>query len=102
MLWRIYFRENHISKRCADLCFVDGHDLGGGTANIFLYTDDDNVDATVQAVVSLLEEEKLPTGMQIGIADYMNNERTDWTYRPAFPPELEHFSITYPGDRRGL
>ena len=52
----LYMRSN-------DLYVVDSFDLGAGTMNVFLYTDD--TDKAVRQVIALFEEGLLPTGMRI-------------------------------------
>jgi hypothetical protein len=102
MLSRIGSWERRIARRCGDACFVDGHDLGSGTANIFLLADDEKVDDVVNQIAELVKEQKLPEGVHVGVAEYLDEDRTDWRYRPALPPGLDRFDLTYPEDPRGL
>jgi hypothetical protein len=88
--------EGRVEEACGRVCFVDGNDFGGGTANIFIYAEDDDVTATVKLLVTLHNTGRLPEGMRVGIARYKNAERTDWIFEPAFPVGLKHFDITYP------
>lgn len=75
--------------------FVDGHDMGSGTTNIFLYAEDALADKTVAQAISLFEQKKLPPGMRIGKAIYQDAERRNWTFQPMYPPGLAHFDIMY-------
>jgi hypothetical protein len=79
-----------IEGECGDVCYVDGNDIGSGTFNVFLYAQD--VDAAVALLRRLHESGRLPRGMRVGVADYTNAERTDWTYRPVYPDDLTSFS----------
>jgi hypothetical protein len=72
---------------------VDGHDFGSGTANVFLFSTDP--DRAVERIVQIFQSGLLRPGMRIGVAQYTNPERTDWTYRPTYPPGLDRFDITY-------
>jgi hypothetical protein len=91
-MWRV---ESILEAHENDLYFVDGNDVGSGTINFFLYARDENVDATVNAVVRLYEQKLLPDGMRVGVAAYKNEARSDWDFRPVFPVGLEQFNITY-------
>ncbi len=75
------------------LYFVDGNDVGGGTMNIFIYADDERVASVVSKLVTM--HDQLPGGMRIGVAEYKDAKRKDWTFRPVYPRELKHFDITY-------
>jgi hypothetical protein len=74
---------------------VDSFDLGSGTMNLFLYTDDP--EKAVQHVVELFEEGLLPPGMRIGVADTQGTEQSTRTYHPVYPPSLAQFELIYPG-----
>lgn len=75
--------------------FVDGHDMGSGTTNVFLYAEDDAADGAVAHIISLFEQKKLPAGMRIGKAVYHDAARENWLFQPMYPPGLTHFDITY-------
>lgn len=85
--------EDAIEQACGDLCLVDGHDLGSGTANVFLYAPDEDVDRAVARVADLVHAGRLPKEVRIGVAEYLDPERTEWKFRPAFPPGLGFFDI---------
>jgi hypothetical protein len=74
---------------------VDGHDIGSGTVNVFLYAEDSKVDAAIAVVIRFFEQGKLPKGMQIGRAIYADQKRKDWRYQPVYPPGLAEFDIMY-------
>lgn len=76
--------------------FVDGHDMGSGTTNVFLYAEDAAADRTVARIISLFEQKKLPADMRIGKAVYQDAERRNWVFQPMYPPGLTHFDIMYP------
>lgn len=82
-------------KRSDDLYVVDSFDLGAGTMNVFLYTDDP--DKAVTRVVELFEGGLLPPGMRIGVADTQGTEQSTRTYHPVYPPGLAEFKLMYPG-----
>ncbi len=73
----------------------DGNDVGGGTANFYLYADDKHADKVVQEIVDMQKKGQLPGGMRIGVAVYKDSARKDWIYRVAYPSTLKHFDITY-------
>ena len=75
----------------------DGNDVGSGTTNFYLYADDKRVDAVVQELISMQKQKLLPDGMRIGVAEYKDAKRKDWSYRPVYPVTLKHFDITYSG-----
>lgn len=81
--------------RSDGLYVVDSFDLGSGTMNLFLYTDDP--EKAVQHVVELFEEGLLPPGMRIGVADTQGTEQSTRTYHPVYPPSLAQFELIYPG-----
>ena len=81
--------------RSDGLYVVDSFDLGGGTMNVFLYTDD--TDKAVRRVIALFEEGLLPQGMRIGVADTQGTEQSTRTYHPVYPPSLAEFKLLYPG-----
>jgi hypothetical protein len=85
--------ESTLENESQGLYEVDGNDIGSGTYNIFLYAVDP--DLAVQRVIKIFENGRLRPGIRIGVAQYTNEDRTDWVYRAAYPPELENFEITY-------
>jgi hypothetical protein len=76
--------------------FVDGHDAGSGTVNVFLYAEDSRVDAAIAVVIRLFEQGKLPKGMRVGRAIYKDEKRRDWHFQPVYPAGLAEFQIMYP------
>jgi hypothetical protein len=72
---------------------VDGHDLGSGTANVFLYARDPQ--AAVGKVMRLYFARRLRPGMRVGVAEYKDASRKDWDYRPVFPRGLHRFDLIY-------
>ena len=78
-----------------NLYLVDGHDMGGGTTNVFLYAEDDVVDDAAALIIALFEDEKLPQGMRLAKAVYKNAERSEWHFEPLYPKGLSHFDIMY-------
>ena len=87
----LYMRSN-------DLYVVDSFDLGAGTMNVFLYTDD--TDKAVRRVVELFEEGLLPQGMRIGVADTQGTEQSTRTYHPVYPPKPCGVQIDVSGSER--
>jgi hypothetical protein len=75
------------------LYVVDSFDLGGGTMNIFLYSDDP--ERAAKRVVEIFEQGMLPQGMRIGIANSKGEQGTR-TYRPVYPADLNAFRLIYP------
>ena len=82
-------------KQSQDLYVVDSFDLGAGTMNVFLYTDDP--DKAVRRVVEIFDQGLLPQGMRIGVADTQGTEQSTRTYHPVYPPSLAEFKLMYPG-----
>jgi hypothetical protein len=74
---------------------VDGHDLGSGTMNVFLYAEDSEVDAAIAVVTRLFEQGKLPPEMRIGRAVYEDEKRRNWHFQAVYPPGLAEFQIMY-------
>ena len=72
---------------------VDGHDVGSGTFNVFIYADDAKVDAAIALVIQLCKEGVIPPEMKLGVAVYQDVERTEWTFRPEYPPSLSEFEL---------
>jgi hypothetical protein len=93
-LEKLFAIEDAIENAASDIADIDGHDVGSGTFNVFLYTDDSTIDATVARLVKLVEGGKVPPGMKVGVAQYTNAARTDWTFKPVYPAGLTTFDIT--------
>lgn len=83
-----------LDMRSDGLYVVDSFDLGAGTMNVFLYTDDP--DKAVRHVIELFEEGVLRDGMRIGVADTVGTEQSTRTYHPVYPPSLAEFKLMYP------
>ena len=81
--------ELALENQSNNLYWVDGNDIGSGTYNVFLFSK--QPDAAVRRVIEIFETGQLRPGMRIGVAEYTNAERTDWTYRAVYPPDLEEF-----------
>lgn len=78
--------EDQIEAQAQGLYCVDGHDLGSGTINIFLYADDQ--DAAVARLVALAETGALPAGVRIGAPI-----EGKAALRAFYPPGLEEFDL---------
>lgn len=89
-LWKIQIREEILRAHTNGLYMVDGHDLGSGTANVFLYAIEPG--RAVNKVVELKNQGWLQSDMRIGVAENYNADRTEWKLRPVYPPGLENFS----------
>jgi hypothetical protein len=87
-----------LHTRSQNLYIVDSFDVGAGTMNVFLYSDDP--DRAVGRVVELFEQGLLPAGMRIGVADTKGGEQITRRYHPAYPPSLAEFKLMYPGESR--
>jgi len=74
---------------------LDGHDVGSGAVNVFLYAEDSKVDIAISTVVHFFEQGKLPKGMRIGRAIYEDEKRKNWHFQPVYPPGLAEFDIMY-------
>jgi hypothetical protein len=74
---------------------VDGHDVGSGAVNVFLYAEDAKVDSAIATVVRFFKLGKLPQGMRIGRAIYEDEKRANWHFQPIYPPGLAEFDIMY-------
>ncbi len=71
----------------------NGNDSGGGLFNVYLKSH--KADQTVARLVSLARAGRLPPGMRIGVAVYLDRAHTDWNYRGVYPPGLAYFSQSY-------
>lgn len=85
--------KNEIAKALGRAHFVDGFDYGSGTANVFVYSEDDRVQAAVEQIIGLVHKKRIPQGVRIARAEYSNSERTDWEYRPVYPPGMDTFAL---------
>lgn len=88
---RCLHAESVIEKESGGVYFEDGNDIGGGMCNIYLYTN--RVDETVARLVGLTRAHRLPSDLRVGVAVYKNSERSDWTYRVAYPSTLARFDL---------
>jgi len=77
-----------------DFYYVDGDDVTGKTANVFLFADDASVAESVKRIVALRKRGLLPEGVRIAIARYKDDQRMDWNYEPVFPADLKTFAVT--------
>jgi len=66
------------------LYYVDGHDSGSGTINIFLYTDAE--EAALAQLIALAEQGVLPSGVRIGLPEAAR-------VRAVYPPGLREFEL---------
>jgi hypothetical protein len=85
--------ETRVDWVCEDVCFLDGNDIGSGTYNLYLYTQD--VPETVKRLVKLEEAQRIRPGLRIGVAKYTDSTRKDWTYEAVYPSTLKDFDISY-------
>ena len=93
MMQRYFKAERAIEKESGGAYFEDGNDVGGGAFNVYLYTD--KVDATVAQLIALEHQGKIAAGLRIGVAQYTDAQRKDWTYKAYYPAGLTRFDITY-------
>jgi hypothetical protein len=87
--------EPRIDSACETVCFLDGNDIGSGTYNVYLYTD--NTSETVKRIVALEQSCRIPPGLRIGVAKYKDSAHKDWTYEAVYPRGLKHFEVFYGG-----
>lgn len=81
-------------ERYADGSYdVDGHDIGSGQFNVFMYADDRKIDVAIARIIQLFQDGKLAPGMKLGVAVYVDLTRTDWSFKPVFPPGLREFEV---------
>ncbi len=85
--------EQAIDSACQQTCFDDGNDVGGGTFNVYLYTED--IPATVRLLTNLEKADVIPPGLRVGVGQYRDKQRRDWTYKVAYPNGLKSFDLTY-------
>ena len=91
----IYKIEDALEAVSGGKYSVDGHDVGSGTVNVFLYAEDSKVDLAISTIVRFFEQGKLPKGMRIGRAIYENEKRRNWRFQPVYPSGLAEFDIMY-------
>ncbi len=89
----LFLVEDALIDAEGDLFVVDGHDIGLGKFNVFIYADDASVEGAVRRIVRMAESGQLPAGMKLGVAQYIDAARTDWTFRPVYPAGLPSFDI---------
>lgn len=78
--------EDMIELEAAGLYYVDGHDIGAGTLNIFLYAKDREV--AIKKLIALAKAKSLPEGVRIGVP--MENSVS---FRAHYPPGLKTFGL---------
>jgi hypothetical protein len=97
-LQEIYKIEDSLEAVSRGEYFVDGHDIGSGTVNVFLYAEDSKFNSAITLVIRFFEQGKLPTGMRIGRAIYADEQRKNWRFQPVYPQGLPNSaSCTHPG-----
>ncbi len=90
---RYFQAERAIEGASRGVYFEDGNDAGGGTFNVYLFTD--RVGATAAQLIALEREGKIPAGLRIGVAQYTDPQRKDWTYKAYYPAGLARFDVVY-------
>ncbi len=83
---RIVAIENKIRRDLGSIGSVDGHDIGAGEMNVFIYTDDPN--AVLEKAMSLLKGEVDMEDLMVGFRKFDEDD-----YRPMYPPGLEFFRV---------
>ncbi len=76
--------EDELIEGLDDGSEVDGHDVGGGTMNVFIVTEDPR--ATFAAAKAIVDPSPLAAGMK---AAFRDEDGDDFT--PLWPEGLEHF-----------
>jgi hypothetical protein len=94
-LQEIYKIEDSLEAVSRGEYFVDGHDIGSGTVNVFLYAEDSKFNSAITLVIRFFEQGKLPKGMRIGRAIYADEQCKNWRFQPVYPPGLTEFRIMY-------
>jgi hypothetical protein len=92
-LRRLFSLENTLVAHADGAYWDDGNDIGSGTFNVYLYAHEP--DRAVRHIVALYRDGNLMPGMRIAVAHYANAARTDWVYRPVFPPGLRTFELMH-------
>ncbi|MEI9932858.1 MAG: hypothetical protein WDM89_20555 [Rhizomicrobium sp.] len=85
--------ESRVDRACASICSFDGNDIGSGTYNLYLYTED--VPATVKLLIELENSGGISHGLRIGVAKYTDTHHNDWTYQAVYPATLKAFDLIY-------
>ena len=88
-LWAL---EDRLESEAEGLYEVDSHDLGSGTANIFLYASE--LEPAVLKVIAIYRSGRLRPGMRIGVQHYDDTAK-GWEYLPVFPRGLHRFELIY-------
>lgn len=89
----IWWLESRLESQSRGLYIVDGHDIGSGTFNVFLFATDP--EPAIRRVIELFEENLLRPNMRVGVADNYSADRRNWEYRLAFPPGGGDFKLMY-------
>ena len=85
--------EDQLIEHAANSYDVDGHDVGSGTFNVFMFAADNDVDAAVGRIIQMCKDGVVPPEMKLGVAVYLDPERTEWVFRPAYPSDLTLFEL---------
>ncbi len=78
--------EDLLIDKLSDRSDVDGHDLGHGKMNIFIWTDD--AERTFAAVRDILVDDVLVRALAAGYREEGGND-----YTPLWPARSEHFEV---------
>jgi len=89
----VHALEDYLEGQADGLFDVDGHDFGDGTANLFLFADDELVAGAIARLILLAESGEVPANARIAYAIYADEERSDWAYRPIYPAGARGFEI---------
>jgi len=87
----IWWLENRIEDQSRGLYVVDGNDFGSETFNVFLYATEPN--AAIHRVIELFEAGRLRPNMRIGVAYNYSQDRSNWEYQTAYPPNGGPFKL---------
>ena len=79
--------EEALISGIGEIAFIDGHDVGSGEVNIFLFTDNPN--QAFRKAKSILENRGSMIGLRVAF-----RERTENDYQIIWPPGLTSFSVT--------
>ena len=86
---RLYRARDEIVGAGGDLYSVGDTEARGAVFNIYVYSD--RVDATVQRLVQLEKQGKVPAAMRIGVADPLAATGEPAAYHVAWPVDLKTF-----------
>jgi hypothetical protein len=78
--------EESVRNCIGDLGTVDGHDIGSGERNIFIFTD--QPESAFLAIKSVFESKHMMTNLKVA---YREVEGCDYT--GLYPPGLLHFAV---------